>query len=461
MKKQQGIVVAGLGGGSGKSVVAVGLTAYFASQGKKVLPFKKGPDYIDAGWLSLAAGEECYNLDPFLMSKEQLLSSYEQRAADAEMIIVEGNRGLFDGVDAHGGYSTAELAKMLDLPVLLVVDCTKTTRTVAALVLGCKVLDPEVNICGVVLNRIGSKRHEALVREAVETYAQVPVLGAYRRMKKDIFPMRHLGVTPFQEYDGSEQAIKELAAGAEENIDLAAVEWKMADLTASLAREEERVQVNSQVRIALIRDAAFQFYYPENIAALQQQGAEIVEVNSLTAAQLPEDIHALYIGGGFPETSARMLADNESFRHSVKAAAEAGLPIYAECGGLIYLGKEIELDNWTFPLVGVFPVSFTLEKRPQAHGYTVLTARENNPFYDKGTEIKGHEFRYSKVATWPGEPAELAFSMERGTGFVDGGDGLVYKNTLALYTHTHAVGTPQWAERLFLKAVAFKNSSEK
>lgn len=452
----KGIVVAGLGGGSGKSVVAVGLVAHYARQGENVLPFKKGPDYIDAGWLSLASGRSCFNLDPYLMEHDALVSSFQSRASEGDIIIVEGNRGLYDGVDAHGGYSTAELAKLLKLPVILVVDCTKTTRTVAALVLGCKNLDPDVEICGVVLNRIGSTRHEKIVREAVETYTGIPVLGAYRRSKKDIFPMRHLGVTPFQEYDGAGDAITALARGAEENLDIAAIESRMAVLDFEA---EESVgdfaPGGDRLKIGVLRDAAFQFYYPENLRALVAEGADVVEINSLTAAKLPEDLAALYIGGGFPETSARILAANESFRRSVKEAAEAGLPIYAECGGLIYLGDKIRLDGEDFPLVGIFPVHFTLEQKPQAHGYTILKARKNNPFYLENTQIKGHEFRYSRVAQWPGNPLELGLEMERGVGFVEGGDGLVYKNVLALYTHIHALGTPQWAPSLVAKAREF------
>ncbi len=453
----KGIVVAGLGGGSGKSVVAVGLVAHYAKQGDKVLPFKKGPDYIDAGWLSLASGRSCFNLDPYLMDRDALLDSFQARAAQGEVIIVEGNRGLYDGVDAHGGYSTAELAKILRLPVLLVVDCTKTTRTVAALVLGCKNLDPEVDICGVVLNRIGSNRHEKIVREAVETYTGIPVLGAIRRSKKDIFPMRHLGVTPFQEYDGAAGAIRELAQGAEENLDVKGIEARMADFDFAVDKNDGgQGPEGKQVKIGVLRDAAFQFYYPENLLALEEQGAEVVEINSLTSNRLPDDLAALYIGGGFPETSARILAENESFRASVKEAAEAGLPIYAECGGLIYLGEKITLDDGEFSLVGIFPVHFTLEQRPQAHGYTVLKARKNNPFYPEGIQIKGHEFRYSKVAKWPGKSEDLGLEMERGVGFAEGGDGLIYKNVLALYTHIHAVGTPEWAPSLVAKAREFK-----
>jgi cobyrinic acid a,c-diamide synthase len=384
--------------------------------------------------------------------------SFREHAEGAEVVIVEGNRGLFDGVNAEGTFSTAELARFLKLPVLLVVDCTKTTRTVAALVLGCKMLDPDLCIAGVVLNRLGSARHEKIVREAVEKYTGIPVLGAIRRMKKDIFPMRHLGVTPFQEYDDTESALETLVQTAREGLDIAAIEGIMTQPEGvGVPGHDADVGKNQtgRVKIGVIRDAAFQFYYPENLQSLVKSGAELVEVNALTAKELP-DIDALYIGGGFPETSARVLADNLSFRNSVKEQVEKGLPVYAECGGLIYLGESISLDGVEFPLVGVFPVKFTLEKRPQAHGYTVLTARDGNPFYSKGVRIKGHEFRYSKVAEWEGSVAGLGFDMERGVGFVDKGDGLVYKNVLALYTHVHAVATPEWTDGLMRKALEYK-----
>ena len=449
------MVVAGLGGGSGKSVVAVGLVALLARNGRKVIPFKKGPDYIDAGWLSLAAGQPCFNLDPFLMEEEAMLHSFTDHALSGDCLVVEGNRGLYDGVDADGTYSTAELAIKLSLPVLLVVDCTKTTRTVAALVLGCKMMDEKVDICGVVLNRIGSPRHERIVTEAIEKYTGIPVVGAVRRMKKDIFPMRHLGVTPFQEYDGAADAIGFLAETVEKSVPLHAVEPLMR--SPVVEREQGTAQNESKadkVRIGVIRDAAFQFYYPENLLALEKAGAEIVEVNALTAEKLP-DLAGLYIGGGFPETSAGLLSANVSFRQSIKEQADAGMPVYAECGGLIYLGQEISLEGRDYPLAGIFPVKFTLEKRPQAHGYTVLKARGGNPFYKEGIEIKGHEFRYSKVASWQGKGADLGFDMERGVGFAEKGDGLIYKNVLALYTHIHAVGTPQWAGALVEKARAY------
>jgi len=456
-KMTKGIVVAGLSGGSGKSVVAVGLIAAYAGQGRRVVPFKKGPDYIDAGWLQLAAGQPCYNLDPYLMDAEVIRHSFAQHCGQAEMAIIEGNRGLFDGVNLEGAFSTAELAVDLKLPVLLVVDCTKATRTIAALVLGCQKLDPRVRISGVVLNRLGTARHEAIVRQAVEQYTSIPVVGAIPRTKTDIFPQRHLGVTPYQEHAGAEQATGMLADMANAYLDLQKIEGLMQDVQVPGTRKKRgaRAVTPPKVGIGILKDAAFQFYYPENLAALEHEGAELLEINAMTAERLPE-IDGLYIGGGFPETGARRLADNRPFRQSVKEAAESGLPVYAECGGLIYLGESIRLEGVEYPLVGVFPVRFGLHKKPQAHGYTELAVSGSNPFYSMGERIKGHEFRYSTILAWQGNPADLIFDVQRGVGFVDGRDGLAYKNVLALYTHIHALSTPQWAGRFVEKAREFK-----
>ncbi len=450
----KGIVVAGLAGGSGKSVVSVGLTAALAASGRTVVPFKKGPDYIDAGWMKLAAGRKCYNLDPFLMTEEVIKRSFLEHSSAADFVVLEGNRGLYDGVNADGGYSTAELALALDLPVLLVVNCSKTTRTVAAMVLGCMKLDERVKICGVVLNQIATKRHQAVVTEAVERYTGLPVLGAVPRMKRDIFPMRHLGVTPHQEYEGSDAAMALLAETAAASLDLNRIEECMARVDDWVPDEVEK-EAEQKLRIGVLMDAAFQFYYSENLEALEAAGAELVNINALEEEELPV-LDGLYIGGGFPETSAGKLAANVSFRESVKTAAEAGLPIYAECGGLIYLGNSIEIEGEEFSLTGVFPIRFGMSKKPQAHGYSIFEADGANPFYEKGTEVKGHEFRYSIVLEWPGDSSELALQMKRGVGFMDGRDGLCYRNVLALYTHVHALGTPEWAEGFMNRCHALK-----
>lgn len=457
----KGIVVAGLAGGSGKSVVSVGLTTAFSRAGRRVVPFKKGPDYIDAGWLQIAAGGKCYNLDPYLMSEEIIKGSFEDHSQGGDLVIVEGNRGLYDGVNVSGGYSTAELAVMLQLPVLLVVNCTKTTRTIAAMVLGCQKFDERIDICGVVLNQIATERQRRIITESVESYTGIPVLGAIPRQKRDVFPMRHLGMIPHQEYTGSEDALQFLADLMVNHVDLGRVEASMKPLRPRASGAVRPLphrptkMARTDVRVGVLQDAAFQFYYSENLEALEHAGAELVYINAIHDQGLPE-IDGLYIGGGFPETSATALAANSSFRQAVKEAATNGLPIYAECGGLIYLGQSIVLEGQEFPLTGVFPVRFSMEEKPQAHGYTIFEVEGENPFYEKGVTVKGHEFRYSKILEWSGSGDQLVFNMKRGYGFCDGRDGLTYNNVLALYSHVHAAGTPQWAEGFMRRCIRVK-----
>lgn len=442
----KGVVIAGLSGGSGKSIVAVGIVAALRRAGIRVVPFKKGPDYIDAGWLQLGAGHKCYNLDPYLMSNEAIVDSFVTHSADADLVVVEGNRGLYDGVNIEGGYSTAELALTLNLPVILVVNCTKTTRTVAAMVMGCQLFDKRLQIKGVILNQIATERQRLLISEAVEKYTGIPVLGSIPRLKTDIFPMRHLGMLPHYEYSDSTGAITTLGDLIVDNVDLQQVQEMMSQIEGSgkYAEKKKNEFVGTKVRIGVLQDAAFQFYYSENLEALENGGAELIYINAMQDKGLPM-LDGLYIGGGFPETSAAELAANENFRSSIKKAADAGLPIYAECGGLIYLGSSIIIDAEEFQLTGVFPVSFGMSKKPQAHGYSIFEVERENPFYPVGTQVKGHEFRYSTVLSWQGEVEKLAIKMVRGTGFLGGRDGLTYKNVFALYTHIHAGGTTEWA----------------
>ena len=442
------LVVAGLSGGAGKSVVSVGLAAYWRSRGKTVAPFKKGPDYIDAGWLHSGAGRECRNLDPYLMTEERIRDSFLSHLDGADIGLVEGNRGLYDGVTAHGGYSTAELAMMLELPVILVVNCTKMTRTVASLVLGVTQFEKDLTIGGVILNQVATGRQQRIITEAVEHYTDVKVLGAMPRLKHDIFPMRHLGMIPYQEYDGTSEALDYLVDVVCDNLDIDAIEntaVPVVQRTESTEIVDRKRGARQDVTIGVIQDVAFQFYYPENLEALERCGATLVSINALEDEELPP-LDGLYIGGGFPETSAQLLSENRRFRESVKEEAENGLPVYAECGGLIYLGRELVIDGCGYPLVGLFDVCFGMERKPQAHGYSIFTATSENPFYPVGFQAKGHEFRYSTVLDWGGRSDELTLKMERGTGFVDGYDGLSKYNVLALYTHVHAEGTPEWAE---------------
>ena len=448
------LVVAALRGGGGKTTVSLGLVSAWRRRGRSIIPFKKGPDYIDAGWLAQAAGRKCFNLDPFLMSRDQVARSFAYRAAGPglDLSLIEGNRGLYDGADEAGTYSTAELAKLLEAPVVLVLDCTKVTRTLAAVVCGCRAFDPEVRLSGVILNHVATARQEALVRRVIEKEAGLPVLGAVPRVRDQDLPERHLGLVPFLEHPMAGRTLDLLADLADRYLDLDRI-WDLARSAPDLKDAPDSPWVGpaprprSEVSIGIIRDSAFQFYYPENIEALERLGARTVFFSSLEASSLPQ-VDALYLGGGFPETHAEVLAKNESLRSGIRRAAEQGLPIYAECGGLMYLGRDLVIQDKTYPMAGVFPVVFGLEHRPQGHGYVIVRTDRPNPYYSTGTELVGHEFHYSRPLKYDSSGFDLVFDVVRGFGFDRGRDGLVLKNVLGTYTHLHALGTTLWAEGL-------------
>ncbi len=462
------IVLAALRGGSGKTIVSLGLIGALVRQGIKICPFKKGPDYIDARWLASAAASPCYNLDPFLMDNETIVSSLVSRTKDGSFAVIEGNRGIFDGFDAAGSSSTAELAKLLNSAVLLVIDCTKATRTMAAMVLGCQNLDPQLRVSGVILNKIATPRHENIVTKAIETYTDTPVLGAIPRLRKDPLPMRHLGVTPADEHPEALSALKQLASLIQANVDLERIK-QIANAQPPLALPDHVQSCNPMVEgrysdgrpaIGVIKDAAFQFYYPENLEALESAGARIVFLNSLTDRGLPE-LDALYVGGGFPETHARELEKNRDFRDELKTAIEKGLPVYAECGGLMYLGRRIIWKEKAYMMVGALGWDFVIEKRPVGHGYTILEAMKGNPYFAPGEQIRGHEFHYSNpVLSDEATSGYPTFKVLRGHGFQGKLEGITRKNILATYTHIHARGNRIWAYSLVKAAKAFRHGKK-
>ena len=463
------MVISALRGGSGKTILSIGITAALRNLGKTVAPFKKGPDYIDAGWLALAAGRPCYNLDTFLIDPDKILSSFRHHSQGCDISVIEGNRGLYDSIDTDGLTSTAELAKLLDLPVILCIDCTKTTRTMAAVVAGCDMFDPDVRIRGVVLNRVAGTRHETILRKSIEEYCGIPVVGAVPKLREQLFPERHMGLVPTPEHAWAMEAIEVAARIATRYIDLDALAALVPESAATGdadadagrtpppidTRHDRGRQEKAAPKIGILRDAAFQFYYPENIDALKAAGAEVVTTSPLTGEPVPE-VDALYIGGGFPETHAAALENNRAYRDRLRELAEAGLPIYAECGGLMYLGRRLVLGDRSYDMAGILPVIFGFSKRPQGHGYTIVSVEGKNPYYPEGTEFRGHEFHYSSVLEWTGENDHLVFSMKRGTGFKDGRDGVCHKNVLATYTHIHALGLPAWAEALVDNARSYR-----
>jgi cobyrinic acid a,c-diamide synthase len=478
------LLVAGLRGGGGKTLLSLGLAAGWRRKDLIVAPFKKGPDYIDASWLSLAAGRPCRNLDLYLLSPEAVLRSFRHGSMGAQVALVEGNRGLFDGMDAQGSFSSAELAKLLEAPVLLAVDATKTTRTAAALVLGCQTLDAGLRIAGVVLNRTAGSRHETVLRQSVEGVCGVPVLGCIPRLQDNPFPERHLGLVPPQETEDTADPLARVQEVAERYLDLEAIldlarraaamevpEVAEAEVAGEPAGGPEVVVVREasstgtpgghatdtgtrspQARIGIFMDAAFQFYYPENLEALRGAGGVLVPISPLQDERLPP-VDALYLGGGFPETLAVGLSENVSFMASVREAAVGGLPIYAECGGAIYLGRRLHFQGKTHQLAGVLPLEFAFQAKPKGHGYTLLETVGENPFFPVGEVIKGHEFHYSFMVPEEGSDLSFAFLVRRGFGFDGTRDGLVFRNVLASYTHLHALGTAGWAPSLVRSAL--------
>ena len=452
------VVIAALKGGSGKTILSLGLVSAWREKGYSIAPFKKGPDFIDAGWLTFAADRPCYNLDPFLMNEEQILRSFLHRSQGVDLSLIEGNRGLYDGLDLDGCCSTAELARLLKTPVLIIVDVSMTTRTIAAVIKGCQTFDPDLDIAGVILNRVANGRQEGLIRGAIEKYCGIPVVGSVPKLEENIFPERHMGLVPYQERNRAEKAVSWAKKTVRENLQLDQI-WEIAHGTDPIEAVSEDIASESIVtaghrppRIGFIRDRAFWFYYPENLEQLEQMGAVLVQIDAISDKELPP-LDALYIGGGFPETQAQALADNQTFKDSLKEAIEEGLPVYAECGGFMYLGERLLVDNMPYPMVGALPVEFILQRKPQGHGYTILEVAGPNPYYRLGELLQGHEFHYSKPVFSREKNLEFVFKVARGRG-VDGiRDGICKKNLLATYTHVHAAGNPNWAKSLFRVAL--------
>jgi cobyrinic acid a,c-diamide synthase len=446
------IVIAGLAGDSGKSVVSMALLRAFRGEGTQVRAFKKGPDYIDTAWLSWASGEPARNLDTWLMGFPRAVQSFCTHAIASGLNVVEGNRGLFDGADAAGTHSTAELAKAIQAPVLLVLNVTKMTRTAAAVVLGCKQLDPDLRIGGVVLNHVASKRHEMVVRDAIEQVCGIPVVGVIPKLDSDALPSRHLGLVTPEDHP----AMKELPLLLDKvaaRLDMARIKEIAASVNVLCAPPLHRATKEPDegaVRIAVIRDAAFSFYYQENIEALTRAGGEVVFISALRSGKVPEDVDAVYIGGGFPEVHAEKLDANAGFLHSLADAASRGVPVYAECGGLMLLSRSIQWQGRRFRMAGVLPIDIEVGSAPQGHGYVEAAVDTPNPFYAVGTVLRGHEFHYSRIAVaseaLKSEPPATACSVRRGTGAIGKRDGLIVNNVWASYTHLHASATPEWAE---------------
>lgn len=438
------LVVAGLAGDSGKTLVSLGLARALAGRGVAVAPYKKGPDYIDAAWLGLAAGAPGRNLDTFMMPSEGLGTSLA-KARGAGLILVEGNRGLYDGFDAAGTHSTAELAKRIGAPVILVVDVTKSTRTVAAQVLGCQLMDPDLSLAGIILNRVATQRQEKIVRQAVESTTGIPVLGAVPRLAGGgPLPGRHLGLVTTSDHTDPGAAVDRAAQIVGQAVDLDGILGvaRRDSVTVELG-EMPAVRPARPCRVAVAQDPAFCFYYPENLEAMEAAGAEVVPFSLLTSRGFPPETDAVYLGGGFPEVHAAGLADNAAVRKDLAAAAGEGVPMFAECGGLMMLSRNLQFEGNVYPMAGVLDLEIQQEARPQGHGYVLGRIDRENPWFERGTVLKGHEFHYSRIIAG-GDMERSVVELERGTGVGAGRDGIVKGRVWASYLHLHVYAVPEW-----------------
>ncbi len=436
------ILIAGIRGGAGKTTVTLAILSLLREKGLNVIAFKKGPDYIDSGWLSLFSGNPCYNLDTYMIPPNKVIRSFIERS-EGDISVIEGNRGLYDGMDIEGTVATSELAKLLKCPVILVVDCTKITRSVAAIIQGFVNFDRDVYLKGVVLNQVANARHEKIIKESIKRYCNIEIVGSIPRFKDIKMPERHMGLTPHQEQEMKKET-EDFIYRVADYLDIEKILKIARDVPPiSYINNDTKPYINDEgVKIGVIRDRVFQFYYEENLEELKKYGAEIVLINSLENKALPE-IDALYIGGGFPETNIKPLSENVDLIKNIKENAQKGLPVYAECGGLMYLCKSLITHEGEFSMAGIFPFKLKMFKKPQAHGYVMAKVNEDSPFYEKDIEIKGHEFHYSRVIDYDELP-HMCFTMLRGEGIVENQDGACFKNTLGTYVHVHAIGCEEW-----------------
>ncbi|TXT27220.1 MAG: cobyrinic acid a c-diamide synthase [Gallionellaceae bacterium] len=446
---------------SGKTVVSIGLCAALRRRGFSVQPFKKGPDYIDPMWLSQACGRACRNLDLYLMEREEIASAFVRHASDINL--VEGNKGLYDGLALDGSNSNAALAKLLDLPVILVIDARGMTRGIAPLILGYRAFDTEITIAGVILNNLGGARHEAKLRAVIEHYTGLPVVGAIQHDERLTIVERHLGLMPSNEDGAASRRIAEIATAIEGQVDLDRL-LALSDrppFAASPKPEAFPSPHREKIRIGIARDRAFGFYYEDDLDALAAAGAEIVPFDTLHDPRLP-DVDALYIGGGFPEICAAELEANASLRAEIKNAIASGMPTYAECGGLMYLSRKIIYGSRSYSMVGAIPGDVVMHDKPVGRGYVHLAENQQHPWprpHGPAPIIKAHEFHYSSLENLPPD-SKFAYRVARGHGIDGKNDGLILHNLIASYTHLRTIGSCYWASRFVAFARRAKKAKE-
>jgi len=441
------IVIAGVRSGVGKTTIATGIMGALVRRGRRVQPFKAGPDYIDPSYHQLACGVPCRNLDTWLLPHPTVVELFQRASARGDISVIEGVMGVFDGhssLTEEG--STAQLAKLLNLPVILVADAAKVARSVAAEVLGYQQFDPDLRIAGVILNGVGGPRHLEFCQPQIEATTGLPVLGYLPRRDEFMQPERHLGLIPTVEGTVVQEWYDAVIRQIEDTIDLDRI-LQIAD-TASPSRVSPQVFPDQtqprRARIAVARDQAFSFYYQDSLDLLEAWGAELVSFSPLEDDCLPEGIGGIYIGGGFPELFARELSENAPMRRAVSDAVSREVPVYAECGGLMYLGQSLsDMEGTQHPMVGAIPIVSSMNERRLHLGYREIEARADGPLLSRGERVRGHEFHWSVLEQPPGEEQSVYKVLDqngRPEGFQMG-------SVWASYIHVHLGSKPSLARR--------------
>ena len=457
------VVVAGVASGVGKTSITLGLLEAYRRRGLRVQAFKVGPDFIDPGLHALATGRPSYNLDGWMCGRDAVRACVARHAAQADLAVVEGVMGCFDGIDGTSEEgSTAQIAKWLDAPVVLVVDAWASARSAAAVVRGFESFDPALGLAGVIVNRVAGDGHGHMVLDAIATTCRAVPLGAIPRDDALTLPERHLGLVTAAEGVLDAERLRRLADAVERSVDL--------NRLLSLAREvppfaesggggpesECRTERSGPapsrpVRIGVARDAAFQFYYAENLDLLREAGAELVFWSPLGDHE-PPDADGLYLGGGYPELHALRLAGNAALKKAVRRFAEAGRPVYAECGGLMYLAETLEdADGVAYPMAGVLPAGVRMRPRRMALGYTEVALTHDTPIGPAGAVARGHEFHYSTLDPVPDGVERVYRIVQRGGPAR--AEGYRVGRTLMSYIHLHFASNPE-LPRAFVRACA-------
>ena len=429
---------------SGKTIFTIGLLRLLKKLNYDPSPFKKGPDFIDPLWLSKAAGNPCYNLDFYTSSNAEIKNTFKSNILKNNFAIIEGNKGLFDGMSVSGSDSNAALAKLLKTEVILILDCMGTTRGVAPLLKGYESFDRKVNFKGVVLNNISGDRHEGKIISSIKEYTNFNVLGSIHRNNQLEVLERHLGLEPVFQANNSNKIINQISSTIKSSINL-------NEIIPNRIKKNKKNKLiltvnnrNRKITVGVAMDAAFGFYYPDDIKKFKSLGVVIKKFDTINDKKIP-NVDALFIGGGFPEVVASKLSKNNKMKKSIFEFIDSGKPVYAECGGLMYLCESIKFNNKKYKMVGAIKGETKMNNKPIGRGYIKINTNKNHPWFDNRTEIKAHEFHYSDIKLLDNK-YKFAYDVKRGYGINGKKDGLIYKSLLGCYAHLRDTKQSQWVE---------------